>query len=82
VARAVGVPVREVAGLAYMGDDVMAFGGHVWNEVVLDGVWVPVDAQWLDVPMREVHLRRGLADVAGLLPKSTNLRVLDVETRE
>lgn len=82
LARAVGVPAREVAGVAYMGDDVMAFGGHVWNEVVLDGMWVPVDAPWHDLPMREVHLRRGPAESAVLLPKSTTLRVLDVEMRE
>jgi hypothetical protein len=79
LARAVGVPSREVAGLGYMGDDVMAFGGHVWNEVVLDGVWVPVDAQTLHVPMRELHVRGGLADVFTTLPK-TSLRVLAVET--
>jgi hypothetical protein len=80
LARAVGVPSREVAGLGYMGDDVLAFGGHVWNEVVLDGVWVPVDAQTLHVPMREVHLRGGLADQFTTLPKVT-LRVVAVEPR-
>jgi hypothetical protein len=81
LARTVGVPSREVAGLGYMGDDVLAFGGHVWNEVVLDGVWVPVDAQTLHVPMREVHLRGGLADVFTTLPK-VSLRVLAVETAQ
>jgi transglutaminase-like putative cysteine protease len=79
LARAVGVPSREVAGLGYMGDDVMAFGGHVWNEVVLDGVWVPVDAQTVHLPMRELHVRGGLADVFTVLPRTT-LRVLAVET--
>ena len=79
LARAVGVPSREVAGLGYMGDDVLAFGGHVWNEVVLDGVWVPVDGQTLHVPMREVHLRGGLADQFTTLPK-VSLKVLAVET--
>jgi hypothetical protein len=79
LARAVGVPAREVAGLGYMGDDVMAFGGHVWNEVVLDGFWVPVDAQTPHVPMREVHVRGGLADEFTTLPR-TSLRVLAVET--
>ena len=81
LARAVGVPSREVAGLGYMGDDVLAFGGHVWNEVVLDGVWVPVDAQTLHVPMRELHLRGGLVDQFTMLPK-VSLRVLAVEARQ
>jgi transglutaminase-like putative cysteine protease len=80
LARAVGIPSREVAGLGYMGDDVLAYGGHVWNEVVLDGVWVPVDAQTLHVPMRELHLRGGLADQFTTLPKVT-LRVVAVEPR-
>ena len=30
----------------YMGDDVKSFGGHAWDEVVLDGKWVPVDPTW------------------------------------
>lgn len=44
LARASGIPAREVSGFVYMGDDVKAFGGHAWNEVLLEGVWVPVDA--------------------------------------
>jgi hypothetical protein len=42
--RAAGIPCRDVSGLVYMGDSVRAFGGHAWNEVVLNGEWVPVDA--------------------------------------
>lgn len=44
LARAAGLSAREVGGLVYMGDDEKAFGHHAWNEVVLDGRWVPVDA--------------------------------------
>jgi hypothetical protein len=44
LARAAGIPAREVSGFAYMGDSQKAFGGHAWNEVVLDGVWHPIDA--------------------------------------
>jgi hypothetical protein len=46
LARAAGVPTREVGGLMYMGDEVQAFGGHEWDEVVLDGKWVAVDPSW------------------------------------
>jgi hypothetical protein len=46
LARAAGIPTRQVGGLMYMGDDVRAFGGHAWDEVVLDGKWVPVDPTW------------------------------------
>jgi uncharacterized protein YbaP (TraB family) len=30
----------------YMGDELRGFGGHAWNEVVIDGRWVPVDPTW------------------------------------
>jgi uncharacterized protein YbaP (TraB family) len=46
LARAVGIPTRQVGGLMYMGDEIKAFGGHAWNEVVIDGRWVPVDPTW------------------------------------
>jgi hypothetical protein len=45
LARAAGIPAREVHGLMYMGDALGRFGGHAWNEVALDGEWVSVDAQ-------------------------------------
>jgi hypothetical protein len=44
LARAAGVPARVASGYVYMNDDVRGFGGHDWNEVVVDGRWVPVDA--------------------------------------
>jgi hypothetical protein len=44
LARAAGVPAREAGGWMYSGDRTMAFGGHAWSEVVLDGHWVPVDS--------------------------------------
>lgn len=44
LARAAGLPAREVSGFAYMGDSQKSFGGHAWNEVVIDGFWHPIDA--------------------------------------
>jgi transglutaminase-like putative cysteine protease len=44
LARAAGIPAREAGGWLYMGDEYQAFGFHAWNEVILDGHWVPVDA--------------------------------------
>ncbi|HYV39802.1 MAG TPA: transglutaminase-like domain-containing protein [Gemmataceae bacterium] len=44
LARAVGVPTRDASGYFYLGDTVKGFGQHYWNEVVIDGHWVPVDA--------------------------------------
>ncbi len=57
--RAAGVPSREVAGLLYMGDDAKAFGGHAWNEVVLNGEWVPVDATLNEIELDAGHISFG-----------------------
>jgi protein-glutamine gamma-glutamyltransferase len=59
LARASGVPAREVSGLLYIGDDQKAFGGHGWNEVVLNGVWVPVDATLRETEVDATHVSFG-----------------------
>ena len=46
LARAVGIPAREVRGLVYLGDDIQGFGGHVWSEVSIGNSWVAVDPTW------------------------------------
>lgn len=62
--RAAGVPSREAAGLLYMGDDSKAFGGHAWNEVVLNGVWVPIDATLDQIELDAGHISFGEDRVA------------------
>jgi transglutaminase-like putative cysteine protease len=57
LARALSIPAREVSGLAYMGDEVRAFGGHAWCEVVLEGRWVPVDPTWGETSLSATHIR-------------------------
>ena len=59
LARAAGIPARELGGLLYMGDGVKAFGGHAWNEVVLDGYWVPVDASLNESEINATHVSFG-----------------------
>jgi transglutaminase-like putative cysteine protease len=59
LARAAGIPARVVSGLMYVGDDGRAFGGHAWNEVVLDGRWVPVDPTWNETEIDATHIRTG-----------------------
>jgi hypothetical protein len=56
LARAAGIPTRQVGGLMYMGDDVKAFGGHAWDEVVLEGKWVPVDPTWDETEVDAAHV--------------------------
>ncbi len=59
LARAAGIPAREVSGLIYLGDDQKAFGPHAWNEVVLDGCWVPVDTAWNETEVNPTHISFG-----------------------
>ncbi len=56
LARCAGIPCRVVEGLAYMGDGSPAFGGHAWNEVVLDGKWVQVDPTWNETEADATHI--------------------------
>ena len=57
MARAAGIPCREVGGFIYAGDDTKAFAGHAWNEVVLDGCWVPVDSTWDEFEINATHIQ-------------------------
>jgi len=59
LARAAGIPAREVYGLIYKNDETRTFGRHVWNEVVIDGVWVPVDPTWDEIDLSAGHIRLG-----------------------
>ncbi len=62
LARSLGIPARDASGLMYMGDKIQRFGGHVWNEVVLDGFWVPVDATWGQVEIDATHITLARGD--------------------
>lgn len=57
LARAVGLPTRDVSGLVYLGDPLGGFGWHAWNEVVIDGSWVPVDPTWNETRLNATHIR-------------------------
>lgn len=84
--RAAGVPSREVAGLVYMGDDAKAFAPHAWNEVLLDGIWVPVDATLNQTDLDAGHISFGENRLAvGALLNSLgklSFRVVDVKTNK
>lgn len=57
LARAVGVPARVVTGLMYAGDELSAFGGHAWNEVAIDDLWIPVDPTWNQTTVDAARIR-------------------------
>lgn len=57
LARASGIPCREASGYIYLGDEQQAFGGHAWNEVVIDGRWYPVDPTWNEFVINATHIQ-------------------------
>ena len=73
LARAVGIPTREAHGYVYCSDNMLAFGGHAWNEVVIDGNWEPVDPSWGETHINATHIRCGsgekntMNEIAGCL---------------
>lgn len=62
LARAAGIPAREVSGLVYMGDQHQRFGWHAWAEVELAGRWVAVDPSWGEPIANATHLTLGVGD--------------------
>jgi transglutaminase-like putative cysteine protease len=62
LARAAGIPAREVSGLVYMGDDIRRFGWHAWAEVDVGGRWLQVDPSWGERVANPTHLTLGVGD--------------------
>lgn len=74
LARAAGLPAREVSGFVYSGDDSMpALSGHAWVEVLIDGQWVGMDPTW-----RETRLNRSHVQTRNALVPSLAFEVLDI----
>jgi hypothetical protein len=57
MSRSLGIACRTVGGLVYLGDAFKGFGLHAWNEVVIDGQWVPVDPTWNQTLIDATHIR-------------------------
>ena len=57
LSRSLGIACRTVGGLVYLGDEVKGFGLHAWNEVVINGEWVPVDPTWNQTVIDATHIR-------------------------
>lgn len=84
LARAVGIPAREVSGFIYLGDEDRGFGGHAWCEIVLDGDWVEVDPTWNEMAINPTHISfRGIDGSTKMLKATGNLslRVVRIERR-
>jgi len=65
LARSAGIPSREAGGWMYMGNEYKSFGGHAWNEVILDGNWVAVDPIWAQAQLDAGHIQQHTGDREG-----------------
>ncbi|MBW2603197.1 MAG: transglutaminase domain-containing protein [Deltaproteobacteria bacterium] len=86
MARAMGIPCRTVGGLIYLGDEFQEFGLHAWNEVVIGGVWIPVDPTWGQPLVDATHIRFSVDiskewEVMAVIPK-IKMEVLHVEHKK
>ena len=86
MSRAMGIPCRTVGGLVYLGDEFQEFGLHAWNEVVIDGIWIPVDPTWGQTLIDATHIRFSLDisrewEVMAIIPKM-KIEVLFVEHKK
>ena len=74
LARAAGIPTREVRGL--LNYEERKFGLHAWNEVLIDGKWHGVDATWghMATPITHIQFQRN-----NYIPSSYGFHVIDVE---
>ena len=57
MARAAGIPAREVSGFIYGEAPGPSFGGHAWCEVEVDGYWHSVDPSWGETVVNATHIR-------------------------
>ncbi|MFM7151088.1 MAG: transglutaminase-like domain-containing protein [Gemmataceae bacterium] len=57
LARAVGLPCREVGGLAFISGPNPSFGWHAWAEFHDGRQWVSVDPTWNQVFVDASHLK-------------------------
>jgi transglutaminase-like putative cysteine protease len=57
LARAAGIPAREVSGLIYAGDEMQSFAWHAWAEFHDGHQWMTVDAAWNQLPVDATHIR-------------------------
>lgn len=55
LARAAGIPAREVGGLAYAGE--AGFAWHAWAEYHDGNHWRTVDPTWDEIPVDATHIK-------------------------
>lgn len=84
LARALGIPTRIANGLVYS-PELQGFAFHAWNESLLDGAWIGVDATLGQLGTDPTHLRivygENIADIAPLAAWIGRTRIEVLERR-
>jgi hypothetical protein len=85
LARALGIPAREVGGVAYVSEPKPLFGWHAWAEIHDGHQWVSIDPTWNEVYVDGTHIKlsegsrdMAWANVAGKM----KVKVVKVEKRK
>jgi hypothetical protein len=77
LARARGIPARTAMGLVYM-QGKQSFGYHMWDEVYVEGRWVPIDATLGQGGIGAAHLELAHSSLKGASAYSSFLPVIQV----
>lgn len=81
--RSLGFPTKIVGGIVYS-KDYKGFLYHAWNEVFLEGHFVPIDATFGEIPVRPYHLKlteeENMEDVVLFIGK-LRIKVLEAKKR-
>jgi hypothetical protein len=75
--RARGIPARVAIGLVYV-SAAQGFGYHMWNEVWIDGRWMPLDATIGQGHIGAAHLKLGHSNLKAAGAFGTFLSVAQV----
>lgn len=90
MARARKIPSRVVVGVVYV-DSLSSFGGHMWTEVLINGLWVPLDATLGRGGIGADHIKfadssfsekEAASPLSTFLPLVSVLGKLEIEVRE
>lgn len=57
LARAAGVPARQIGGVVYVDDPSPLFAWHAWAEIHDGRAWVSVDPMWQQVRINPTHIQ-------------------------
>jgi hypothetical protein len=85
LARAAGLPAREVGGLGFVPGKKPLFGWHAWAEIHDGSQWVTVDPTWDELYVDATHIKfsEGSGDMAWVnVAGKIKMKVVSFETRK